>query len=132
MLASLRTAAGIAVLILGLFAGGTLSGAGFWLWNQFVENPRIIAVERAAQEAICTLKTQDAARQAERIERDRQQAASALALSNYQSQYEARERLRQSVIEQLEQEISDYEHKLSASGRSCPLTADDVEWLRRK
>lgn len=124
MFAALKGAA----IILPLLGGGVVAGAGFWLYDTFIDDPNIRKTEQDA----CTIRTMDAANRAEKAERDRQAASVAAANEAYSAALAAIERARLASEAQMEQEIADYERELEATGRSCPLSVDDLEWLRKQ
>lgn len=130
MLGLIRMIGPVAALVLGVSGGGALSWAGFWAWNNFVDNPRLVAVTKATAELECRIRVQEAADAAEKAERDRQEKASEAAIRAFLEAADERQRAQEALQEQLEQEISDYEKQLAAEGRQCLTDGADVEWLR--
>lgn len=117
--------------VLGVIAalgGGVAAGAGFWLYDTFVDDPYIRKTEQDA----CTIRTMDAANRAEKAERDRQAASVRAAQQAYNAALAAQETARRASEAQKEQEISNYERTLELAGRSCPLSVDDLNWLREQ
>ena len=130
MLALIRTLGPVAALLIGIAGSGALSGAAFWAWNAFIDNPQLVSVTKATAEAQCKIRVLEAAKAAEAAERARQDAASEAAIKAYLAAAEARQKAEDAAREQLEQEIADYEKRLADEGRSCALDDADIGWLR--
>lgn len=125
MFQALKTAAVLVPLIGGFSGGAAVAGAGFWAWNNWVDNPGIVRT----QEAVCVARVEKAASDARRIEQQRQlDAGRASAEAFIKTQLEA-ERQRQQIVEGLENEIASYETRLREQGRSCAVTADDLRYF---
>jgi hypothetical protein len=71
------------------------------------------------------------AAQAQLAETQRQLAAGRKALDGYAALLAEAQTREAALSEQDAIEDADYEAKLKAGGRSCPLSADDLDWLRR-
>jgi biopolymer transport protein ExbB/TolQ len=132
MLALIRTLGPVVAMVIGLGGGSILSGAAFWAWNTFVENPQIVAVERATAELQCQVRTLEAAKAAEAAERARQDAASEAAIKAYLEAADERQRAQDELQQKMEQEIADYEQQLASNGRACLLDDADLGFLRGK
>lgn len=72
-----------------------------------------------------------AAAQARADELRRQVEAGRKTNENFAAQLAVARRLNAEAEQKQEQEISDYEAKLVAAGRSCRLDAGDLDWLRK-
>lgn len=87
------------------------------------------AVDDALTEAVAGAKI--ASLEAQLAERSRQLEAGRKAAEGFA------ELLRQAQIREEQQaaidatEDAEYEAKLAAAGRSCPISSDDIDWLRR-
>lgn len=125
MFGALKTAAVLVPLLGGLGGGIAVAGAGFWAWNNWVDNPGIVRT----QQAICLSQVEKAASDARRIEQQRQYDAGRLAAEDFIKKQLAAEALRQTQVEELENEITAYEKRIIAEGRSCRVTADDLDFL---
>lgn len=115
----------IAAGLLGGVGSIAVVGAGFWLWNTFVDNPGIVREQRA----ICVSEVEKAAAIATREEQRRQfdiaERATQRALEE-----EAEQRARhESDIGKLTERIKTYEAQRLGEGRACPLTSDDIDFL---
>jgi hypothetical protein len=130
MLALIRTLGPVAALLLGFLGGGGIIGAAGWAWNVMVDNPEIVRVTRAADQAQCTIDTQKAAMAATEAERVRQEKVAEQALDAYRAAADAAEQARQATADQLDKEIADHEQDMAQQGRGCTLTDDDFKWLR--
>ena len=106
-------------------AGAVVAGA-LLVWNAGVDNPRVTREARADYVA----KAETKALEAQLAEEQRQRAAAEYALAAYTKQAGADAAADVARAEALEQRIADYEQELALAGRSCVLTAADVEWLR--
>lgn len=132
MLALIRTLGPVVAMVIGLGGGTAVSGAAFWAWNTFIENPRIVAVERATAELQCQVRTAAAAKAAEDAERARQDAASEAAIKAFLEAADERQRAQDELQQKMEQEIADYEQQLATDGRACLLDDADLGFLRGK
>lgn len=125
MLASLKTAAVLVPLLGGVGGGVAIASAGFWAWNNWVDNPGIVRT----QEAICLATVEKAASEAQMIEERRIYDASRRAAEEMIAIQLEAERQRLEEVQELENEITAYEKRLIAEDRSCRLTADDLDFL---
>lgn len=125
MFAALKTAAVLVPMIGGAVGSLALAAPVFWMWNNWFDNPGIVR----EQQAICVAKVEAAAAFARMREEQRILAAGRIAAEEFiKAQLEA-ERQRLAVVEELENEITAYEKRLIAEGRSCRVTADDLDFL---
>lgn len=97
------------------------------LWDRWVDDP---AVVRAARTEYVLLSEKTAVEALLATERQMRVNAQR-AVAAYAMQLDAVRVAEAAAREKIEQEIVDYEAKLEAAGRSCRLTADDIEWLRK-
>ena len=102
--------------------------AGLLIYDRVIDDPQVRRLARQGYIA----EAEKAALQAEMQEVRRQKlAAEANALLwhqqlvRLQGEQDAREA-------EVEADIAEMEAKLKASGRSCPLTDDDIKWLRKR
>lgn len=130
MLALIRTLGPVVAMVIGLGGGTAVSGAAFWAWNTFIENPRIVAVERATAELQCQVRTAAAAKAAEDAERARQDAASEAAIKAFLEAAQERQRLEEAERDEMEAAIAEYELQLASGGRQCLTDEADVQFLK--
>lgn len=97
-----------------------------YLYNVAIENPLIRAEARAGMVTTAELS----AVKAELAERERQAAAGLAASVTFAETVRAQSAALAEQSAAHEKELSDYEARLKAEGRSCPLSADDVRRLR--
>jgi hypothetical protein len=97
------------------------------LWDRWVDDP---AVTRAARLDYVALSEKTALETQLRIERQMRANAQA-AVADYAMKLDAVFKAEAATREKTEQEIAEYEAKLKDTRRSCELSADDIEWLRK-
>jgi hypothetical protein len=102
-------------------AGAAIASVFFWLV--------IIPIERndARRGYVAEARATAAEAKAAKIERERK--ADQIVIDAYQVQLKNARAAEVEKVEQHEQEIADYESKLSAAGRSCRIDGDDRDWL---
>lgn len=132
MLALIRTLGPVVALVIGLAGGGTIIGAGAYLYNIVIDNPRVAKEAHDAAIAEMTIKLQRAVEAARAAAIAQQQAVMRDALAAYQALLAAHDQEAADKQDQLEQEISDHEKQDAADGRSCPLDDADLDWLRKQ
>lgn len=113
------------LMLISSLSGAGLALTGAKLWNDWVDNPGIVRT----QEAICLSRVETAASEARRLEQYRQYAAGRAAAEEFIKQQLAAEKERQAQIEELENEITAYEQRLTEEGRSCRLSPSDLQFL---
>ena len=128
----LRLLANISPAIVMLMAAIPAATAGWFAHGAkfaLVDAPAIAREASQRAEDACAIRTQAAADAAETLERRRQQAANAEALRIYREALARSELSATLNADRLEKEIADYEARLDAEGRSCPLTQSDLDFL---
>jgi len=121
---------GVLALVMGLGGfglGGAISLGGAKLWNDWVENPAI----RSEEQLVCLTRIEKAAAEARLLEIQRQYEAGRKASEQFIREQLATEEERQRTIEGLENENAAYSKLLRETGRSCGVTADDIEFWTR-
>jgi hypothetical protein len=84
----------------------------------------------AARQSYVLLAEKTAA-EAKANELQRQVNAGQIVISSYQEIAKNAKASEQAATDAAEIRIKDYETKLSANGKSCPLTGDDIDWMSR-
>ncbi len=130
MLRFLANISPVAVLLLGAIPAGAVAWFSHGLKFEVFDRPAIIREATIRADDACTIRTMEAANRAESVERERQRAAGAKALTDFAQRNIAENLEREAQISQLEQEIADYETQLAETGRSCLLDSGAVDWLR--
>jgi DNA anti-recombination protein RmuC len=118
---------GMAVAILLMLV--TYEGISLPLIGRVI-NGRVAKAVETATKGMVTQVELDAAN-ALLAEKERQRNAAALALEEYRKRLKAAEQLDKQQSEQREQEILQYEVRLSQANRQCLLDRDDLDFLRR-
>lgn len=113
--------------ILAALAGSALTFALMAGYDRLIDDP---AIARQAQ-LIFVEKAERQAAIASMAEARRQREAIDKANADFTLAIRTREALAQSERTALEQEIADYEKRLSNAGRACLLDDGDVEFLRQ-
>ncbi len=113
-----------------LLAAAALSGAvaSFGLYaayDTFIDDPGIVAVERAK----CAAEVEAAAAQARAAEQARQFRIGEQAFQQAYLQDQEDRAWHDAQVDQLEAEIRDYEQSRGAEGRACPLDDRDLVFL---
>jgi threonine dehydratase len=99
--------------------------AGMSVYNRFIENPQIIAVERARITAL----VEAAAANARRIEQERQIKIADAAMEQAARTQEALEAAHAESISKLTEEAKRYAAQRLGEGRACPLDSRDIDFL---
>lgn len=102
--------------------------AGVFLWWQ--HHSALNRAVTAATEKLVSRAELDAAN-AKLAEERRHRQAAVRALDSYRNDYAADMAAAEQDKDRLEQEITDNEKKLAATGRACLLDDADVDWLRK-
>ncbi|PRD42194.1 hypothetical protein C5748_17160 [Phyllobacterium phragmitis] len=105
-----------------------LACLAWWAFSQ-IEQGRAInyAVTSAVKDLVAGAEVK--ALESQIAERDRQLKAGQIVIDAYQAQLRNAVAADAVKAERIEQEITDYEAKLSAAGRACALGPDDREFL---
>ncbi|MBA8881746.1 hypothetical protein [Phyllobacterium myrsinacearum] len=107
-------------------AGLLLMFCGYGLYDTWLAYP---AVKKEALQGY-VLETTLIAKQAELDAVRRQIGLQMIAQSQFETVLKHVQELADANQAQNAQEIADYEKKLADAGRSCPIDADDIKWLR--
>lgn len=91
------------------------------------ENPRIRSEARSGY----VLEVSAVAAKAELDERNRQAQAAIVAAGNLSRTLEKQKADDAAALEAQKKDLKDYAASLKAQKRSCPLTDDDIRWLRK-
>ena len=97
------------------------------VYNYAWENPRL---EHEARQGY-VLEAEATAAKAELAERQRQVAAAITATAQLQAALEKQRAEDQAADAARKKDLTDYAQSLKTAKRSCPLTRDDLDWLRK-
>jgi len=118
----------MAWVALGIMLGTSISGAGFWAYDAFVDDPAVVMEVETRERASCAIRTSLAADLAREAETRRQKAAADAALEELQRFAATAESNRKLQVERLEQEIASYENV--DDGIVCRISHDDLMRLQ--
>lgn len=124
MLALLRAFPLIGALVAS-FGSVAIVGAGFAVWNRFIDNPGIVREQRA----ICVSEVEAAAAKATREEQARQFRIAERATEQALREEAEQRAQHEASIGKLTEEIKRYEAQRLGEGRACPLTDGDLVFL---
>ncbi len=125
MLRLLMSLGPIAALLIGGLGSGAIVAAGMSAYNRWIENPRIIAIER---ERVLS-QVEAAAANARRSEQERQVKIADRAMTMAAEAEAALEAQHDADLKKLSERIKAYEQTRLDEGRSCPLSGDDILFL---
>lgn len=125
MLRLLLSLGPIAALLIGGLGSGTIVAAGFGVWNNWIENPRIVREQRR----ICRDEVEAAAILATRAEQARQVRIGEQSVAKAIRDYELLAANHRANLTKLEEEIKRNEAQRLAEGRLCPLAPGDILFL---
>lgn len=115
------------IAIVGVMAGATVCGAGFWVWNGLIDNPALIRIERAR----CAAEVEAAAAKATRDEQIRQMRIGELATAQAAAEEQQDRQQQDASSSTLARENADYAQQRNDRGPSCSLDGRDIAYLER-
>lgn len=100
------------------------------IWTQIDKTSSVRrAVDKAMTQAVAG--AQIASLEARLAERERQLAAGRKALAGFAELLREAQAREAALAEQDAEDEAEFEARLKAAGRSCAVTDDDIQWLRR-
>lgn len=109
----------------GVLAGATLTGVGGHYWQKWVHDP---AIRREALKGYVA-ESEKSALNAAIEKKARDLAVAEKANETLRNQISEADRAHEAETTRMEQDIRTYETLLATSGRACPLSASDRDWM---